>query len=246
MKKLKPPTRKKIKQFKRFFSSKHLAPNLERLLENLRMAGRSIYKHSIYYERKGAKKQRIFGAVFDVKIGRKIRTVKISADEHIQRANSEFLFKKWKEAVRRGIINPTYELHVPRYLYADKNFGVMERIPGPGCDTYKTFLQIIKNEYLTDRRGINIYKQCIAFWKKAPEINRDRLDKLKFDLSKDLKLISDNRKLFSFDLAGTNNILLVGYDRMTDKPHIFLVDQVWPTHGQPEYIKKLFLEGKLR
>ncbi|MBI2530421.1 MAG: hypothetical protein HYW05_04745 [Candidatus Diapherotrites archaeon] len=187
--------------------------------------------------------------VFDVMIAGKPRTVKVAPDQHMQKANLDFLLNKWGEAVAKGTIKPeTYGLHIPTYDYADENVGVMRRISGPGYDTYLKFLKLMSEKRpldLTRRKNINIYKKCISFREKYPEVDVGKLRAMKSDLHRDLRLISQEGKLFSFDLVGKDNIRLVGYEKKGAKPmiHIALLDQIFP--GDESHIEMLFHAGRL-
>ncbi len=232
---------KKIQQIARVFNQ----PELVKILQN-RAIRRGTMRSKDYV---GLRDKLIIKNrdVFDVIIAGRPRTVKVAPDQHVQKANLEFIFKKWREAVAKKVIKPeTYELHIPAYDYADKNVGVMRRISGPGYDTYLKFLKLTseKKSNFASKKNINIYKKCISFWEKYPEIGINELHSMKVELYKHLRGLSQERKLFSFDLEGKDNIRLVGYDKKGAKPiiHIALLDQIFP--GDESHIKILFHTGR--
>ncbi|MBS3057023.1 MAG: hypothetical protein J4415_00145 [Candidatus Diapherotrites archaeon] len=236
---------RKIGQIKRIF----MQPELVKILQK-RAIRRGTMRSKDYLSLVGKSRLIIKNRdVFDVMIAGRPRTVKVAPDQHMQKANLDFLLNKWGEAVAKGMIKPeTYGLHIPAYDYADENVGVMRRISGPGYDTYLKFLKLMSEKRpldLTKRKNINIYKKCISFWEKYPEVDVSKLHAMKSDLHKDLRLISKKGMLFSFDLVGKDNIRLVGYEKRGAKPiiHIALLDQIFP--GDESHIEMLFHAGKL-
>lgn len=224
-----------------------MQPGLVKILQN-RAIRRGTMRSKDYLSQIGRSRLIIKNRdVFDVIIAGRPRTVKVAPDQYVQKANLEFLFNKWRKAVNKDVIRPeTYGLHIPAYDYADENVGVMRRISGPGYNTYLKFLKLMsdKKSNFANKKNINIYKKCISFWEKYPEVDVNKLRAMKSGLHRDLRLISQEGKLFSFDLVGKDNIRLVGYEKRA-KPiiHIALLDQIFP--GDESYIKTLFHAGKL-
>lgn len=228
---------RKIAQIRRFFGNPKKAGAHGKILRDLPLALAQVISLQKSAERKGNLRK---FSVFDIRIGKRMMTVKVRMHEDLQKRNLELMYAKYSEGVKYRVIKSKgYGLHIPDYAYADENVGIMGRISGPGFDTYISFLKKIASKRRPNLRNpklMEIYKECIKFWMENPEVSIGKLREAKKNLNRDLALISKKGFLFSYDLYGRDNIRLLRHDRGKDIIHIAVLDQVLP-YDMPRFAR---------
>jgi len=149
-----------------------------------------------------------------------------------------------KQAVKTGRIKPqTYSLaKIATYVFTSPKLSVMEKLPGVGFDSLFLLLEMrsLGRNILAESK---LQKETRAFAKVHPEITRERLWALKAELRKNLSMLSQGKANFSFDISGTNNILILGANKKTGKMKIALVDQIYPG-DEPGVRRRLKEQGQ--
>jgi len=199
---------RKRRQIKRFFENKEKIARLRKLAER----------------RGDVKKQSVFHTI----IAGKRRTVKLSPFQRLAEANLAILQGEHKKAVEKGAIKPQhYILSTVPYVYTDKRVGIMETIPGIGTHTIKIALY----DSASDRPifgGLKHIRRALEFCKRNPEITIEKIETMEKELAANLEKVSARKKHFSYDISGTNNIIVMGVDWKTGAFKIVLVDQIYP------------------
>ncbi len=86
-------------------------------------------------------------------------------------------------------------------------------------------------------------KKNLEFCGRNQGITLEGLEAMRAKLKQNLELLSHGKKLFSFDVSGSNNIRITGFDQKTGKFKITLVDQTYP--GHKKRVKKILFLRKL-
>jgi len=210
-----------------------LSERKKRQVNRIIADSRKMYRFRDMADRRGNALKRF---VLKANVGGRNRVIKISENEALQRKNLLLLQREHTKAVRNGSIKPSYSLSIAKYVHIGPEVSVMEKVPGFGTNSLKKVLLLIKK---ANKKALSMkqFQPILRFIKSHPEITLKTIDALEIQLRKNLKKVSKDRKRFSYDVDGVNNILVKGFDRKTGKFKVTLVDQVFP-YDNLEHVNK--------
>lgn len=202
-------TKKKQKHVKRFFDDPKKVLRLTRAARKKQLIGFSTHGYP---------------SVYRINIGGRKLAVKYTPEDALfARYSLEKILSEHRAAVKKGVLSSsTYSLAASPYVFSTKNVEITKEIPGVGVNSLFSFFFAKNKESRPD------FVKEREFVRKHPSITVDFLKKAYAELGGNLNQLKATYKIPSFDLHGTNNVIIKGFDKKTNKIVFALIDQMHP------------------